>query len=106
MVVDPYSIVDSSENKSFEEVYPQAVQLMQEEVIKRNITLPVIIMRPPFKVTPGGGLITGTPETLLLKTNPLILYYNFIGSISEKESIEAIQNDLKVKFFKRTVGGI
>jgi hypothetical protein len=106
MVVDPYSIVEGSENKTFEEVYPLAVRLMQEEVSKRNITLPIIIMRPPFKVTPGAGLITGTPETLLLKTNPLILYYNFIGSISEKETIEAIQNDLKVKFFKRTVGGI
>ncbi len=106
MVVDPFSIVDESENKSFEEIYPKAVQLMKEEVKNRNITLPIIIMRPPFKVTPGNGLITGTPETLLLKTNPLILYYNFIGSISEKDTMEAIQNDLKVKFFKRTVGGI
>lgn len=106
MVVDPYSITDGMEGKPFEDVYPVAARMMKEEVKNRNIDLPVLIMKPPFQVTPGEGLITGTPETLLFKTNPLILYYNFIGSISERESLEDIKIDLKVKFFKRIIGGI
>jgi hypothetical protein len=106
MVVDPYTIVDGMDGRPFEDVYPEAMRVMKEEVKNRNIELPVLIMKPPFKVTPGEGLITGTPETLLFKTNPLILYYNFIGSISEQESLEVLKNDLKVKFFKRIIGGI
>ena len=106
MVVDPYSIIDGMDGKPFEDVYPEAMKVMKEEVKNRKIELPILIMKPPFKVTPGEGLITGTPETLLFKTNPLILYYNFIGSISEQESLEDLKNDLKVKFFKRIIGGI
>ena len=106
MVVDPYSIVDGMDGKPFEDVYPEAMRVMREEVKNRKIELPILIMKPPFKVTPGEGLVTGTPETLLFKTNPLILYYNFIGSISEQESLEDLKNDLKVKFFKRIIGGI
>jgi thiol-disulfide isomerase/thioredoxin len=106
MVVDPYSIVDGMDGKPFEDVYPEAMRVMKEEVKNRKIELPILIMKPPFKVTPGEGLVTGTPETLLFKTNPLILYYNFIGSISEQESLEDLKNDLKVKFFKRIIGGI
>lgn len=106
MVVDPFSLSDKSEETSFEVVYAEVKSVMEEEKAKRNIELPILVMRPPFKVTPGKGLITGTPETLLFKTQPLILYYNFIGSISEKEDLEEIQNDPKVKFFKRVIGGI
>lgn len=106
MVVDPYSITDQLEEVPFESIYEEAKKIMKEEVTKRGIELPILIMKPPFKVTPGKGLITGTPETLLFKTKPLILYYNFIGSISENENSEEIQNDLKVKFFKRVLGGI
>jgi len=106
MVVDPYSIIDGMDGKPFEDVYPEAMKVMKEEVKNRKIELPILIMKPPFKVTPGEGLITGTPETLLFKTTPLILYYNFIGSISEQESLEDLKNDLKVKFFKRIIGGI
>ena len=106
MVVDPYSLLDGMDGKPFEDVYPEAMRMMKEEVKNRKIELPVLIMKPPFKVTPGEGLITGTPETLLFKTTPLILYYNFIGSISEQESLEDLKNDLKVKFFKRIIGGI
>ncbi len=106
MVVDPYSIIDGMDGKPFEDVYPEALKVMKEEVKNRKIELPILIMKPPFKVTPGEGLITGTPETLLFKTTPLILYYNFIGSISEQESLEDLKNDLKVKFFKRIIGGI
>ena len=106
MVVDPYSIIDGMDGKPFEDVYPEAMKVMKEEVKNRKIELPILIMKPPFKVTPGEGLITGTPETLLFKTTPLILSYNFIGSISEQESLEDLKNDLKVKFFKRIIGGI
>jgi len=50
--------------------------------------------------------MTGRPETLLFKTNPLILYYNFIGPLSEEKDISIIQNQNKIKFFKLMLGGV
>ncbi|MCB1180339.1 MAG: redoxin domain-containing protein [Leptospiraceae bacterium] len=106
MVVDPLNVVDGGESLPPGELEKKSIEIMKAEVEKRGIELPVLIMKPPFKVTPGEGLITGTPETLLFKTSPLILYYNFIGSISEKNSLEEIESDSKVKFFKRILGGV
>lgn len=104
MVVDPLLLVE--EGLSVEETERKATLIMKEEIAKRGIELPVLIMRPPFKVDTKKGLVTGTPETLLFRTSPLLLYYNFIGSISEKSEISEIEKDSKVKFFKRILGGI
>lgn len=106
IAIDPYLILENFENLSEESIFQEAKKIMLEDVKKRNIQAEVLIMKPPFRVTPQGGLITGTPETLLFKTNPLRLYYNFIGSISEKETIEEIQNDNRYKFFMKILGGI
>ncbi|MCX7997975.1 MAG: TlpA family protein disulfide reductase [Leptospiraceae bacterium] len=106
VVVDPNSILEDAENLSQEEKIQQAQNFMKEEVQKRNIQVEVLIMNPPFQVTPGKGLVTGTPETLLFKTNPFRLYYNFIGSICEKDSEEEIQKDSRYKFFMKILGGI
>ena len=106
MVVDPYSIVDEDKNLPFHDAYSLARKTMEEEVSKHNILLDVIIMKKPFKILPQKGLITGTPETLLLKTDPLVLYYNFIGPISSGKEEGKLQNDPKVLFFKRMMGGI
>ncbi|MBK8396459.1 MAG: TlpA family protein disulfide reductase [Leptospiraceae bacterium] len=106
IVVDPYDIVpDADTGASFEELYPKAKAVMEKEVLDKKIELPILIMKKPFRVTPGEGLITGRPETLLFKTNPLILYYNFIGPISEENELGIIQNENKVKFFKLMLGG-
>ena len=105
LVVDPYQIVEGSETLAVEEVFAKANQLMKMEVTKHSISLPVLLMKKPFTVDPKKGLITGTPETLLFKTSPLVLFYNFIGPISEKQKLEDIQTDNKVKFFLRMFGG-
>ncbi len=106
IAIDPYLILENVGNHNEETIYQEAAKIMLEEVRKRNIQADVLIMKPPFQVTPRGGLITGTPETLLFKTNPLRLYYNFIGSISEKTNPEEIQNDSRYKFFMKILGGI
>jgi thiol-disulfide isomerase/thioredoxin len=107
MVVDPYDIVvEADANSSFEELFPKAKAIMQKEVVDKKIELPILIMKKPFRVSQGDGLITGRPETLLFKTNPLILYYNFIGPISEEKDLRLIQNENKVKFFKLMLGGV
>ena len=78
---------------------------MEKEVLEKKIELPILIMKRPFRVSQGDGLITGRPETLLFKMNPLILYYNFIGPISEGNETKFIENENKVKFFKLMLGG-
>ena len=106
MVVDPYDIVtDAEPTTTFEELYPKAKAIMEKEVLAKKIELPILIMKKPFRVSQGDGLITGRPETLLFKTNPLILYYNFIGPISEESELKLIPNENKVKFFKLMLGG-
>jgi thiol-disulfide isomerase/thioredoxin len=106
LVVDPITVVEDGEGLSSEDREKKSIQIMQEEVKKRGIKPPVLVMKPEFRVTPGTGLITGTPETLIFRTGPLRLYYNFIGSISEKQTEEEILNDSKVKFFKKVLGGM
>lgn len=106
IAVDPYLILDNFENLSEERIFHEARKIMHEEIKKRNIQAEVLIMKPPFRVNPQGGLVTGTPETLLFKTNPLRLYYNFIGSISEKQTVDEIRKDNRYKFFMKILGGI
>ncbi|TGK05514.1 TlpA family protein disulfide reductase [Leptospira langatensis] len=104
MVVDPTVFFDNPETLSEEELLKQASVLMKEEVRKFGIKLPVIIMKNPFRISRSEGLVTGTPETLLFKTKPLVLYYNFIGPISEEADAAKIPKDMKVIFFKRMAG--
>ena len=103
LVVDPYLVVENSEGKDEALVIAAARKIMQDEVIKRNINLPVLIMKKPFAVGEK-QLVSGTPETLLFHTEPLVLYYNFIGSISEETVPEKIARDTKVGFFKKMLG--
>lgn len=104
MIVDPYTLVDE-DIKDINEAIQKASEIMKKEIQEKKIEMPVIIMKPPFKVLPGEGLVTGTPETLLLKTNPLVLYYNFIGAISQESDLEKIKSDKKIDFFIQLVGG-
>ncbi|MCE9499519.1 MAG: TlpA family protein disulfide reductase, partial [Leptospira sp.] len=105
IVTDPYSIVDNSEKMSFEEVSEKARFILKDDSNKRKIFAPILIMKPPFRVAPGKGLVTGMPETLLFRTQPLRLFYNFIGPISEEQNPVLIPKDSKVQFIKRMIGG-
>ncbi|MDF3819556.1 hypothetical protein P3G55_06580 [Leptospira sp. 96542] len=99
MVVDPAQIlVDAKPNLSFGETYALAKDRMAKEVKERGIKLPIVFMKPPFSVT--GGLISGTPETLLLETKPLRLFYNFIGAITEETDQTKLPTDTKFQFFR------
>jgi thiol-disulfide isomerase/thioredoxin len=90
IVVDPYNIVE--EEGTLEQVVKKASEIMKTEI------------QPPFRVGKQ-ELVTATPETLLLKTNPPILYYNFIGPISSAKTESEIEKDAKVLFFKKMLGG-
>ncbi|TGM34892.1 hypothetical protein EHQ75_17335 [Leptospira levettii] len=104
MVVDPYQIVpDVTDELPFGQVYQMAKERMKVEIKNRNIQIPIIFMKKPFRVKEG-GLVTGTPETLLFETKPLRLYYNFLGSISELTTKETIEKDPKFNFFRYQFG--
>ncbi len=71
---------------------------MLEDVQKYNITIPVLIMDPPFQIEPGSSTVTGTPETLILSTKPLFLKYNFIGPISMSQKPREIEQETRYGF--------
>jgi thiol-disulfide isomerase/thioredoxin len=106
MVVDPYQIVpDLPRTVSWGEAFGKGKIRMEKEIKDRKINVPILFMKPPFEVKED-FLVTGTPETLLLETKPLRLYYNFIGAISEESNIEEIKKDSKVNFFRHQFGMI
>lgn len=71
---------------------------MLEDVRKFRLTIPVLIMDEPFHIEPGSTTITGTPETVILATNPLQLKYNFIGPISMSEKPDQIAAETRYRF--------
>ncbi|TGN19372.1 TlpA family protein disulfide reductase [Leptospira idonii] len=104
LVVDPYQTVpDLPEQAGWGEAFSKAKARMEKEKISRGIHLPILFMKPSFRVKEG-ALVTATPETLLFETKPLRLYYNFIGSISEETSLDAIRKDPKIEFFRHQFG--
>ena len=103
MAVDPYSIVEEAGDFPEQEMIQKAIAIMIKEKTSRNIQLPVLVMKKPFSINPE-GLVSGTPETLLLQTRPIVLYYNFIGAISEQTDPQKIKSDYKIAFFKKMLG--
>lgn len=105
MIVDPQLILGASEPVlPGTDDWEKARSIMLEEKMKRGIRLPILFMLPPFQVQ-DEGFVTGTPETILVRTKPWNIYYNFIGSISEKSTVEEIDRDPKVQFFLSMIGG-
>ncbi|RHX86884.1 TlpA family protein disulfide reductase [Leptospira stimsonii] len=104
MVVDPALFFDDPETMSEEELLTKARPLVQEEARKFGIQVPILLMKKPFRVSRSNSIVTGTPETLLFKTKPLVLYYNFIGPISEEANPARLSTDQKILFFKRMAG--
>ncbi|TGK35601.1 TlpA family protein disulfide reductase [Leptospira gomenensis] len=104
MVVDPSLFFDDPDSLSEEELLKRAIPLVKEEIRNYKIQVPVLLMKRPFKVSRTDSIVTGTPETLLFKTKPLVLYYNFIGPISEETDPSKFATDQKILFFKRMAG--
>ncbi|EQA54774.1 redoxin domain protein [Leptospira kmetyi serovar Malaysia str. Bejo-Iso9] len=104
MAVDPALFFDEPETMSEEELLTKAIPLVKEEIHKYGIQVPTILMKKPFRVSRNNSIVTGTPETLLFKTKPFVLYYNFIGPISEEANLQRLSVDQKVLFFKRMAG--
>ncbi|XDD51689.1 TlpA family protein disulfide reductase [Leptospira sp. WS92.C1] len=104
MAVDPALFFDDPETMSDEELLTKAIPLVKEEIRKFGIQVPVLLMKRPFRVSRTDSIVTGTPETLLFKTKPFILYYNFIGPISEESNPTKLAVDQKILFFKRMAG--
>ncbi|EMY78234.1 redoxin domain protein [Leptospira weilii serovar Ranarum str. ICFT] len=104
MAVDPALFFDEPETMSEDELLTKAVPLVKEEIRKYGIQVPTLLMKKPFRVSRTDSIVTGTPETLLFKTKPLLLYYNFIGPISEESNPQRLSVDQKVLFFKRMAG--
>nr|WP_179116128.1 TlpA disulfide reductase family protein [Leptospira kirschneri] len=104
MAVDPSLFFDDPEAMSEDEMLTKVIPLVKDEIQKYKIQVPTLLMKKPFRVSRTNSIITGTPETLLFKTKPFVLYYNFIGPISEEGNPERLSIDQKILFFKRMAG--
>ncbi len=81
-----------------ESVYKAIRDRIHKDTVRYGITLPVVVLDPAFRVSPEYGLITGTPETLIMQNNPLRILYNFIGPVSRYHSPEEIRADSRFQF--------
>lgn len=81
-----------------EETFRIIEERLIQDIKKYNITIPLIIIDRQFSVTGEKGLITGTPETLFLKTKPITLRFNFIGPVASVKNIKDLKNDNKFQF--------
>lgn len=70
---------------------------VMEDVKRYDIRIPVLVLDPPFAIEPG-NLVTGTPETLLFRTAPFRLHYNFIGPISKASNDEELARSSRYRF--------
>ncbi|WCL49943.1 hypothetical protein [Leptospira sp. GIMC2001] len=104
IVVDPIQVSESVEG-DFGSSDPviRAQAIMKQEILTQKIKIPVIFLDSPFRIEPG-SFVTGTPETIMVRTKPWNIFYNFIGSISEKRTDVEIDSDSKVRFFFNTIG--
>ncbi|MBW7857228.1 MAG: TlpA family protein disulfide reductase [Leptonema sp. (in: Bacteria)] len=82
--------IDNVETNDLNKIRSLLVERVMQDVKRYGIEIPILIMNKPFSIE-ANGIVTGTPETLFFRTNPLRLHYNFIGPIS----IATTQTDLE-----------
>lgn len=117
MAVDPLLILEQSlggsnnkerTKKNLTDLTPKDWSLiratLQRDKQEKNIQVPIYLMLSSSFRVGQQNFITGTPETILVQTNPWKIYYNFIGSLSEKNQPIEIEKDPKVLFFLSKLG--
>lgn len=70
---------------------------MKADIAKYKMKVPVVIMDRPFTIRPD-GTVTGTPETLLFRTAPFRLAYNFIGPLSTVPKRQDLRRSSRFSF--------
>jgi thiol-disulfide isomerase/thioredoxin len=81
-----------------EEAYRSIRDRLMQDVKRYNIAIPMAVIDGGITVMGGGGLITGTPETIILSTNPLTLRYNFVGPVSSTHNPDEMERDSRFQF--------
>lgn len=76
---------------------------LSADVKKYDIRIPLVVMDSNFRVEPRGGLVSGTPETMLFRTNPFVLDYNFVGPVASTEDVNALDQDSRFQFVVKKV---
>ncbi len=92
-------VPSSFKNKDFDnEAFLYLKNVLEQEKQRRNIQIPFVIVEPPFKID-SDQFVTGTPETLIFTTKPLMLRYNFVGPITTSQNHQEILLSSRYKFF-------
>ena len=92
-------VPSSFKNKDFDnEAFLYLKNVLEQEKQRRNIQIPFVIVEPPFKID-SDQFVTGTPETLIFSTKPLMLRYNFVGPITTSQNHQEILLSSRYKFF-------
>ena len=90
--------LELAENTGPEQRFQAIRDRLAQDQQKYSIAPPLVIMEDTFRVAPANGLITGTPETLFFRREPLVLEYNFIGAISHRQTPEELAGDSRYLF--------
>ena len=77
--------------------HKKIAERMKKDQRDYKILIPIIVMYDDFKIA-SNELVQATPETLLFKTKPLRLRYNFIGPLSTAKSQKALLEDSRFNF--------
>jgi len=84
---------------SKQELFRSIRERLKKDIGKYDISIPMVVLDPSIPVVGEGGIITGTPETLLLATHPITIRYNFVGPVASRSgSEEEILSDSKFEF--------
>lgn len=95
--------IDLPEGSTPEQRRTVVMQRLREDVEKYGIAVPLLVMDEGFEVSPADGLITGTPETLFFRREPLSLEYNFLGPLSVSEVPAQIVEESRFQFALRVL---
>ncbi len=95
--------MDIESNAAPEEARAALLARLNADVTRYKIRIPLVVMDAKFRVAPRDGLVSGTPETLLFRTNPFVLEYNFVGPVAGTNKPAEFEADSRFQFVVKKV---
>ena len=95
--------LEVEDDASAEEARAALRARLSADVAKFDIKIPLVVMDSSFRVEPRGGLVSGTPETMLFRTFPFVLDYNFVGPVAATNDLNELAEDSRFQFVVKKV---
>ena len=89
--------IDNVNTNDIAKIQSLLIERVKQDVKRYGIQIPILIMNKPFLIEQN-QIVTGTPETLFFRTQPLRLHYNFIGPISIATNSADLEKSSRYQF--------